>query len=218
MHSIQVFCSADVQIIKPFLAPFTAHNRLTCLVPLALPPFKDSSCVPFALPFVCLKPDCFSQKHMKPFCNSKLLSHSLAQVVAADFPRPPIDSSPNYIDAARLSASLREAPRAKRPLKVVIAGAGLAGLSTAKYLSDAGHHPILLESRDVLGGKVAAWKDKDGDWYETGLHIFCKYFDGTNPRCLFCKYVQAHCEYCRCTNFLTRLHMFCQYRRAQPFR
>lgn len=113
--------------------------------------------------------------------NSKLLSYPLAQVVAADFPRPPIDSSPNYIDAARLSASLREAPRPKRPLKVVIAGAGLAGLSTAKYLSDAGHHPILLESRDVLGGKVAAWKDKDGDWYETGLHIFCKYFDSTNP-------------------------------------
>jgi len=24
----------------------------------------------------------------------------------------------------------------------------------------------------VLGGKVAAWKDEDGDWYETGLHIF----------------------------------------------
>ncbi|KAI3907638.1 hypothetical protein MKW98_016282 [Papaver atlanticum] len=29
-----------------------------------------------------------------------------------------------------------------------------------------------LEARDVLGGKVAAWKDDDGDWYETGLHIF----------------------------------------------
>ena len=22
--------------------------------------------------------------------------------------------------------------------------------------------------------QVAAWKDEDGDWYETGLHIFCK--------------------------------------------
>jgi monoamine oxidase len=37
---------------------------------------------------------------------------------------------------------------------VVIIGAGLAGLSTAKYLSDAGHTPIVLEGRDVLGGKV----------------------------------------------------------------
>ncbi len=57
-------------------------------------------------------------------------------------------------------------------MRVVVAGAGLAGLSCAKYLSDAGHTPIVFEARDVLGGKVAAWKDEDGDWYETGLHIF----------------------------------------------
>lgn len=57
-------------------------------------------------------------------------------------------------------------------MRVAIAGAGLAGLSCAKYLVDAGHTPIVLEARDVLGGKVAAWKDADGDWYETGLHIF----------------------------------------------
>jgi 15-cis-phytoene desaturase len=57
-------------------------------------------------------------------------------------------------------------------MRVAIAGAGLAGLSCAKYLTDTGHTPIVLERRDVLGGKVAAWKDSDGDWYETGLHVF----------------------------------------------
>ncbi|MDX2216371.1 MAG: 15-cis-phytoene desaturase [Oculatellaceae cyanobacterium bins.114] len=57
-------------------------------------------------------------------------------------------------------------------MRVAIAGAGLAGLSCAKYLADAGHTPIVLERRDVLGGKVAAWQDEEGDWYETGLHIF----------------------------------------------
>jgi 15-cis-phytoene desaturase len=57
-------------------------------------------------------------------------------------------------------------------MRVAIAGAGLAGLSCAKYLVDAGHTPVVYERRDVLGGKVAAWKDEDGDWYETGLHIF----------------------------------------------
>jgi 15-cis-phytoene desaturase len=57
-------------------------------------------------------------------------------------------------------------------MRVAIAGAGLAGLSCAKYLCDAGHTPVLLEGRNVLGGKVAAWQDEDGDWYETGLHIF----------------------------------------------
>ncbi len=57
-------------------------------------------------------------------------------------------------------------------MQVAIAGGGLAGLSCAKYLVDAGHTPIILERQDVLGGKVAAWKDEEGDWYETGLHIF----------------------------------------------
>ena len=57
-------------------------------------------------------------------------------------------------------------------MRVAIAGAGLAGLSCAKYLTDAGYTPIVLERRDVLGGKVAVWQDADGDWYETGLHVF----------------------------------------------
>jgi 15-cis-phytoene desaturase len=57
-------------------------------------------------------------------------------------------------------------------MRVAIAGGGLAGLACAKYLVDAGHTPIVLESRSVLGGLVAAWKDEDGDWYETGLHAF----------------------------------------------
>ena len=58
------------------------------------------------------------------------------------------------------------------PKKVAIIGGGLSGLACARYLVDAGHTPIVLEARDVLGGKVSAWQDKDGDWIETGLHIF----------------------------------------------
>ncbi|KAH9679967.1 15-cis-phytoene desaturase /chromoplastic [Citrus sinensis] len=100
----------------------------------------------------------------KGFCPSK--------VVCVDYPRPDIDNTSNFLEAAYLSSSFRTSPRPSKPLKVVIAGAGLAGLSTAKYLADAGHKPLLLEARDVLGGKIAAWKDGDGDWYETGLHIF----------------------------------------------
>ncbi|ELS31671.1 MULTISPECIES: 15-cis-phytoene desaturase [Pseudanabaena] len=57
-------------------------------------------------------------------------------------------------------------------MRVAIAGGGLAGLSCAKYLVDLGHQPILLERSNVLGGLVAAWKDADGDWIETGLHNF----------------------------------------------
>lgn len=102
-----------------------------------------------------------------------------------DIPRPELENTVNFLEAASLSASFRSAPRPAKPLKVVIAGAGmsilhflllslrsdgifvhvmklfasqiiagLAGLSTAKYLADAGHKPLLLEARDVLGGKV----------------------------------------------------------------
>ncbi|WP_287129000.1 15-cis-phytoene desaturase [Candidatus Cyanaurora vandensis] len=57
-------------------------------------------------------------------------------------------------------------------MRVVIAGGGLAGLSCAKYLCDQEITPVVLERRDVLGGLVAAWRDAEGDWYETGLHVF----------------------------------------------
>ncbi|OAY66714.1 Phytoene dehydrogenase, chloroplastic/chromoplastic [Ananas comosus] len=94
------------------------------------------------------------------------------QIVCKDYPRPELENTVNFVEAAQLSSFFRSGARPNKALQVVIAGAGLAGLSTAKYLADAGHKPILLEGRDVLGGKVAAWKDADGDWYETGLHIF----------------------------------------------
>lgn len=58
------------------------------------------------------------------------------------------------------------------PKRVAIVGGGLAGLSCAKYLVDSGHLPLVLERAPMLGGKVAAWQDADGDWVETGLHIF----------------------------------------------
>ena len=157
-------------------------------------------------------------------------------VVARDYSKPAFETAETFQEAAALSAKLRDAPRPQRPLKVAIVGGGLAGLSAAKYLSDAGHKPLVLEGRDVLGGKVgnrragngrrpraprhgaarraaaargarapgarpprarvaaaaaarrrrarraqaprlpppqvAAWKDADGDWIETGLHIF----------------------------------------------
>jgi 15-cis-phytoene desaturase len=73
---------------------------------------------------------------------------------AGDYPTPDFTDAETYKEALSLSAKLATARRPAKPLKVVIAGAGLAGLSTAKYLSDAGHIPIVLEGRDVLGGKV----------------------------------------------------------------
>nr|AUE44533.1 phytoene desaturase [Heterosiphonia pulchra] len=82
-------------------------------------------------------------------------------------PRPHMAASP-----AKAPSKISASPDAASSPRVAIIGAGLAGLSCAKYLVDAGFRPTVYEARDVLGGKVAAWRDDDGDWYETGLHIF----------------------------------------------
>nr|AUE44538.1 phytoene desaturase [Colpomenia sinuosa] len=98
-----------------------------------------------------------------------------------DYPRPPLEeTSENQRESAAFSQAFIDMPRPERPLNVAVIGAGLAGLSCAKYLSDAGHKPIVLEARDVLGGKVSAWQDKDGDWIETGLHIFFGAYPNVN--------------------------------------
>ncbi|HVO41951.1 MAG TPA: FAD-dependent oxidoreductase, partial [Aggregatilineales bacterium] len=35
----------------------------------------------------------------------------------------------------------------------------------------------VLEKRDILGGKWSSWKDGDGEWVETGLHVFFGAYD-----------------------------------------
>jgi zeta-carotene desaturase len=55
--------------------------------------------------------------------------------------------------------------------KIAVFGGGVAGLATAIHLIDKGFDVELYEKRDVLGGKVSTWKDKDGDSIESGLHI-----------------------------------------------
>jgi len=89
-------------------------------------------------------------------------------------PTPPrIKKTANWNEAAALSQKFQKETVTDSTKKTVaIIGGGLSGLACAKYLSDAGHIPIVYEARNVLGGKVSAWQDKDGDWVETGLHIF----------------------------------------------
>jgi zeta-carotene desaturase len=57
-------------------------------------------------------------------------------------------------------------------VRVAIVGAGLAGLSAAVDLVDAGHEVDLYEARPFLGGKVGSWVDDDGNHIEMGLHVF----------------------------------------------
>jgi len=93
--------------------------------------------------------------------------------VPQDFPTPSqVKNTDNYREAEALSQKFCSLKDSGSKKTVAIIGGGLSGLACAKYLADAGHKPIVYEARDVLGGKVSAWQDEDGDWIETGLHIF----------------------------------------------
>ncbi len=57
-------------------------------------------------------------------------------------------------------------------MRVAIVGAGLAGLTAAVDLVDAGHQVDLYEARPFMGGKVGSWEDPQGNHVEMGLHVF----------------------------------------------
>ncbi len=57
---------------------------------------------------------------------------AVATIVCRDFPKPDFESTKPFQEMQDASQWLKDAPRPQRPLKVVIVGAGLAGLSTAK--------------------------------------------------------------------------------------
>jgi 15-cis-phytoene desaturase len=56
--------------------------------------------------------------------------------------------------------------------RAVIAGGGLAGLTCAKRLVDAGWAVTVVEGLPYLGGRASTFRDADGDWVEQGLHLF----------------------------------------------
>jgi len=89
-----------------------------------------------------------------------------SNLVMKDYPKPNLEDTENYRNFEALSTSFRT------NLKATNGEKKKSGLACAKYLVDAGHEPVVYEARDVLGGKVSAWQDEDGDWIETGLHIF----------------------------------------------
>ncbi|MBD2576762.1 9,9'-di-cis-zeta-carotene desaturase [Oscillatoria sp. FACHB-1406] len=57
-------------------------------------------------------------------------------------------------------------------MRVAIVGAGLAGMTAAIDLVDAGCEVEIFESRPFVGGKVGSWVDADGNHLEMGLHVF----------------------------------------------
>nr|BAA97677.1 L-amino acid oxidase [Mus musculus] len=57
---------------------------------------------------------------------------------------------------------LHTSPLSKR---VVVVGAGMAGLVAAKTLQDAGHEVTILEASNHIGGRVVTLRNKEEGWY-----------------------------------------------------
>lgn len=76
--------------------------------------------------------------------------------------------------AASLSAcSLPPERTARSPKKVIVVGAGLAGLAASYELAQAGHDVVILEARDRPGGRVQTLRGpfSDGLHADAGAHL-----------------------------------------------
>jgi hypothetical protein len=82
------------------------------------------------------------------------------------------DVSPKDAPLPSLFPEVPNVPAGSPKLKVVVIGAGLAGLSTAVELLEQGYQVDIYDQRPHVGGKVASWRDKDGNHIEMGLHVF----------------------------------------------
>ena len=63
--------------------------------------------------------------------------------------------------------------KTQKPKKVIVVGAGMAGLVAAFELAQVGHNVMVLESQTRVGGRVYTLGEKDG--FAKGLHAESKY-------------------------------------------
>jgi len=69
----------------------------------------------------------------------------------------PIERVDDYLDVIR--NGIRKQFGDARPRKVVIVGAGVAGLVAAYELLQAGHEPLILEAQHRLGGRILTLRE-----------------------------------------------------------
>ncbi|XP_013887416.1 L-amino-acid oxidase [Austrofundulus limnaeus] len=70
---------------------------------------------------------------------------------------------PDYSEL--LDIVMKGLPVTKRPHHVAVVGGGMAGLTAAKVLEDAGHKVTIIEASNRIGGRVETFRNTREGWY-----------------------------------------------------
>src|SRR6185295_3609930 len=92
-----------------------------------------------------------------------------------------LSTPPELADIPRHGLPIRDAPRKR----VIVVGAGMAGLVAAYELQRAGHDPLILEARGRVGGRVHTLREpfSDGLYGEVGAMRIPRTHDLTLAYC-----------------------------------
>lgn len=73
-----------------------------------------------------------------------------------------------YMSSINGAMATRNLAKANTNTDVIVVGAGMSGISAARYLANKKVKSIVLEARSRIGGRINTWTFKDGSKVDLG--------------------------------------------------
>ncbi|XP_068561775.1 L-amino-acid oxidase [Cebidichthys violaceus] len=104
--------------------------------------------------------------HMCKFLSVPLVLVGVVVFAASGIFADPLNECLQDADYSELlDIVVKGLPATKTPRHVAIIGGGIAGLTAAKLLEDAGHKVTILEASNRIGGRVETFRNSREGWY-----------------------------------------------------